>query len=507
MHSKHYVSLFLILTLQFNLSFAQINPVKIRAFRKANEQSIMKEYLRFLSIPNETNDTANIIRNAEFVKTMLEKRGIRATFLMPAKGNPVVFGEVISPEATKTIIFYAHYDGQPVNPKQWSPGLKPFEPVFITAPIEQGGHIIPYKEGDPFDESWRISGRASADDKAGVMCIINAYEALIKSGGKSCNIKFFFEGEEEKGSPSLDEILKTNKGKLSSDIWIICDGPRSATGKKLLSYGVRGDVNMSLTIFGPKRPLHSGNFGNWAPNPGLLMTQLLAGMKDEKGHVLIHGFYDDVIPFTETEKNAISKIPSVEKTLKEELGIVRPDGDGKPLMILLNEPSLNINGVQSGNVGAMASNIIPAKAEAVLDLRLVPGNDYNRQVQKVVNHIISKGYYVIDHDPTQDERMNHARIIKIIHDFGYNAQRTRMDLPIANSVASAVQSTINYPLIRMPGVGGSLPLFILEKDLGANIVTIPLVNFDNNQHAENENVRLDYLWEGIETIAQVMQLK
>lgn len=157
--------------LLFNAS-AQTSTQKIKDFRKANEQAIIEEYLQFVSIPNKTNDTPNINRNTEVVAGMLKKRGIAPQLLKLVKGNPIVFAEVKIPGATKIIIFYAHYDGQPVNPKQWSLGLKPFEPVFITAAIEQGGHIVSYKAGDPVGASWRLSGRASADDKAGVMCII-----------------------------------------------------------------------------------------------------------------------------------------------------------------------------------------------------------------------------------------------------------------------------------------------------------------------------------------------
>jgi len=487
---------------------AQSNQQKITDYRKANEERIIAEYLKFVAIPDETTDSVNIPLNSAYVAAMLEKRGIHAEILTPAKGNPVVFGEVKVPGATKTLNFYAHYDGQPVNPKQWAKGLKPFEPVFITAPIEQGGSIIDYKPGMAINPDWRLSGRASADDKADIMCIINAYDALIKNKiAPTCNMRFFFEGEEEKGSPHLAEIFRKYKGKLASDLWIICDGPRHASGKKMVVFGVRGDVNMRLTVYGPKRPLHSGNYGNWAPNPGLMLAQLLAGMKDDNGHVLIKGFYDDVVPLSATEKAAISKIPPVEDGLKKELDIAQPEGGNRSLIEALMQPSLNINGMSSGNVGALAANVIPVKAEAVLDLRLVLGNDVDRQVQKVIDYVKSQGYYVTDKEPTEEERLKHDKVIMITHDFGYNAQRTSMDLPIAQSVVKAIQTTVDYPLVLTPSSGGSLPLFIFEKELGAKVISVPLVNYDNNQHAENENVKISFLWEGIETIAAIMQMK
>jgi len=486
---------------------SQSTQSKIKQYCQVNQVKLIDEYKEFLSIPNIAADSVNIRRNADFIMKMMRDRGIKAELLFgksPA-ANPAVYGKITVKNAKHTIALYAHYDGQPVNPKQWSEGLEPFNPVFITAPLERGGKIINYNKGDAIDTSWRISGRSSADDKAGVMAILNAYDALVKNKvALANNIIFFFEGEEEEGSTHLGELFENNKEKLQSDLWIIIDGPRHVTGKKMISFGVRGDVNMDLTVYGPKRPLHSGNYGNWAPSPSMNLVQLLASMKDDKGNVVINGFYDDVVPLSASEKEAISKVPDIEETLKKELGIKQPDGERKPFLELLSLPTLNINGIQSGNVGSMASNQIPAKAEAVLDLRLVKGNDVARQMQKVTRHIESKGFHVLDHDPSDEERLQFAKLIKITHSTGYNAQRTPMDLPIAKGIIKAVQSTVAYPVILIPSSGGSLPLVVFEEKLNAKVISIPIVNYDNNQHAENENVQISYLWEGIETIAAVM---
>lgn len=501
---------FLLLALLFCLQgniYSQNGLPKIRQYVSANEQTILNEYIQFVSIPNVSSDTSNILKNTAFIQRMMEQHGIKTELLSGTTPgvNPAVFGEVKVPGATKTIAFYAHYDGQPVNPKQWATGLEPFRPVFITAPMESGGTIVSHTPGTAIDHNWRLTGRGSADDKAGVMTIINGYASLHKSRVPlKHNIKFFFEGEEEVGSIHLDEIFIKYKEKLKADIWIISDGPRHVSGKKLVQFGVRGDVNMNLTVYGAKRPLHSGNYGNWAPNPAMMLVQLLAGMKDDKGNVLVKDFYNDVIPLTETEKKAIAAIPNIEETLKTELGISAPDGEGKSFLELLHLPTLNINGINSANTGKLAANIIPVKAEATLDLRLVAGNDVERQIQKVIRHIESKGYYVIDHDPTDSERKQYGRLIKITSGSGYNAQRTPMDLPIAQCVIKAVQSTVDYPVVLLPSAGGSLPLYLFEKLLGAKVVTVPVVNYDNNQHAENENMKIGYLFEGIETMAAIM---
>jgi acetylornithine deacetylase/succinyl-diaminopimelate desuccinylase-like protein len=505
-----YFILFLIICCSSCELFAQATQDKVKQFVRSNQDSIINEYIRFLSIPDVSSDTANIPLNVEFIKNMMRQRGISNEELhgRTAGVNPAVYGEIKVPGAKRTIGLYAHYDGQPVNSKQWANGMEPFKPVFINNSLEHGGTIVAHNPGQPIDPEWRLTGRASADDKAGVMIVLNAYNALVRSGVKpKDNIKFIFEGEEEVGSTHLDEIFKNNKEKLQADIWIIIDGAKRVTGENQVVFGVRGDVNMNLTVYGAKRPLHSGGFGNWAPNSAMRLVQLLAGMKDEKGKVLIEGFYDDVIPLTTEEKKAIAAIPDVTLTLKKELGIAVPDGDGVSFLELLSLPTLNINGMQSAIAGKLSANIIPATAEATLDLRLVPGNDVERQVQKVKDYIRLKGYYIIDHDPTDEERSQYGYLIKITTDKGYNAQRTPMNLPIAQNVIKAVQATISYPVVLIPSSGGSLPLFLFEKYLDAKVVTVPLVNYDNNQHAENENVKVQYLFEGINTIAAIMLME
>jgi len=490
------------------ISFSQTAIEKVNQFVKANEKKLMDEYLQFVALPNVTRDTVNILRNAAFIRSMMEQRGIKTELLDGTTPgvNPAVFGEVKVPGAKTTLAFYAHYDGQPVNPAKWTGGLKPFEPVFIDKPIELGGKIVSSPNG--FLSEWRLTGRGSADDKAGVMTILNAYDALIKTGTPlKHNLKFFFEGEEELGSIHLDEIFTKHKEKLAADLWIIADGPRHVSGKKNIVFGVRGDVNMNLTVYGAKRPLHSGNYGNWAPNPAKLLVDLLAGMKDEKGNILVKGYYDDVIQLSASEREAISKIPAIEETLKQELGIVEPEGGGKSFIELMHLPTLNINGIRSADVGELAANIIPSKAEATLDLRLVLGNEVDKQISKVVKHIESKGFHVTDHEPTDEERLKYGNLIKITRGQGYPAQRTSFDIPIVKDVVKAVQSTVNYPVVLIPSAGGSLPLYLFEKTLKTKLISVPVVNYDNNQHAENENMLIKFLWEGIETMAAVMVME
>ena len=486
--------------------------VAIRKYTRDNMASMVGEFISFLSIPNVASDSVNIPGNTGFIMQMMKKRGIENIRLLYAVSKatpPAIYGEVNVPGAKRTIFFYAHYDGQPVNPDQWAKGLSPFEPKLFSESIERNGKNIPFPKDSVFNPEWRIYCRSSSDDKAGVVAILNAFEAVRQSGIQSTsNLKFFFEGEEEAGSPHLQEIMQQHGSLLQSDLWIICDGPVHQSGKKQIVFGVRGDAHLELTVYASKRPLHSGHYGNWAPNPAMMLAKLLSSMKDDNGRVTIKGFYDDVTPLTATEKNALDKVPVPDDQLKEELGIAATETPGLRLNEAINLPSLNINGMQSGNIGKMASNQIPTTASAVIDLRLVLGNDWERQQQKVIEHIKAQGYFVTDKEPTGDERKKHEKIIQVVaKKDGYNAQRTSMELPIIKNVIDAVGSTTQGQPVLVPTLGGSLPLYLFEKYLNAVTVTVPIANHDNNQHAENENIRLQNLFDGIETMAVLMMMK
>ena len=236
----------------------------------------------------------------------------------------------------------------------------------------------------------------------------------------------------------------------------------------------------------------------------MTLVKLLASMKDENGRVTIKDFYSDVIPLSATEKEALKNTPAVDKELKKIIGFAREDMSGKTLMESINLPSLNINGIESSNVGTIQANVIPVSATAVIDLRLVLGNDWKRQQQKVIDHITRQGFHVTDHEPTDEERNRYQKIVQITRGVGDNAERTSMDLPIAKKVVAAVQQTTKGRVLQVPTLGGSLPLEDLVKVLNAKFLIVPIANFDNNQHAENENIKLKNFWEGIETLAAVM---
>lgn len=487
----------------------QAQSPRVRQWRAANEHTLLGEYVEFLAIPNVARDSVNIRRNAEHLAGMMRRRGLEPRLLEAEGAPPAVYGEWKVPGATRTLVLYAHYDGQPTDSAAWH-GSHPWRPVFRTARLDQGGRIVPFPaQGQPVDPEWRLYARSASDDKAGVMAILSAVDALRASGLRpTSNLKFFFEGEEEAGSPHLDDVLRRNAELLRADAWIIADGPVHQSGRKQVVYGVRGDVNVDVTVYGPLRPLHSGHYGNWAPNPAMLLAELLATMKDDEGRVTIAGWYDDAEPLGPAEREAIAALPVNDSALMAELGIARPEGGGALLAELIAMPSLNVNGFESGGIAAGARNVIPTEARAVLDLRLVRGNDHRRQVQRLTDHVRSRGYHVLDREPTPDERRAHPRVARVVaRPGGYNAERTPMDLPISRAVLRAVQSTSADPVYAVPTLGGSLPLSIISEALGTRTVTVPVVNHDNNQHAEDENLRLQNLWDGIETMAAVMTME
>lgn len=475
----------------------------------AQQHAVLQEFVEFLMLPNLASDRVAIRANADRLTAMLASRNLSPRILQGASPDepPAVYGEWLTPGAKRTVVFYAHYDGQPTDPKKWTV-TQPWTPAFYTDIASRGRPMSAPTAGTIINPNTRIYARSSSDDKAGVIAILAAID-LLRASGKTpgVNIKLFFDGEEEAGSPHLEQTVSRHRELLKSDAWVICDGPIHQSGRKQVVFGVRGDVNVNVTVYGPTRPLHSGHYGNWIPNPGMTLAKLLASMKDATGRVTVAGWYSDVEPLGAEERAALKRIPAVEQQLLDELGVAKPEGSGRSLVQLITEPSLNVNGIESAEAGDGARNVITTQAIATLDLRLVKGNDYLRQIEKLRRHIRKQGFLVIDREPTMAERRKHAKIARVEkRGGGYNAERTSMSNPFAARVAAAVQSTSRQEVVLLPTAGGSLPLAILKNTLGALTLTVPIANYDNNQHAEDENIRLGNLFDGIETMAAVMQI-
>ena len=489
------------------LVFGQQNQASTAArdWRETHEGPILREFMDLLAMPNIARDEANIHKNAEAIVKLLEKRGVKTRMLEVPSAPPVVFGEIVTPGATRTLVFYAHYDGQPLDPKEWA--SSPWQPVLRDGPLNRDSHVVVLPANGPINPEWRLYARSASDDKAPVIAILTALDALqaarIPLGS---NIKLVFEGEEEAGSPHLASIIEKYKGLLGSDVWLICDGPVHQSRRQQIVFGARGIATVDITLYGPNHELHSGHYGNWAPNPAMQLAHLLASMKDDDGRVLIDHFYDGVEPLTEIERRAVAEAPDVDQDLMRELWLGHTEGGGKKLVDLLNLPSLNIRGMSSARTGSGASNVIPSTATATIDMRLVQGIDHNAAEQRVIEHIRRQGYFVVDTEPDAQTRMSHPKVARVqVESGGYNASRTSMDLPISQLVLKTADSA-RGPVVKLPTMGGSVPLYMIDEILHVPTITVPIANHDNNQHSFNENIRIQNLWDGIELMAALLAM-
>ncbi len=473
----------------------------VRDWTHRNEAAIVREFVELLAIPNVASDTPNIERNARHIKALFEKRGLAVEILDGAGGPPAVYAERRAPGATRTLGVYIHYDGQPVEPEKWA--SDPWKPVLRDAPVEAGGRERPLTP--PFDPEWFLYGRGASDDKAPIVGWLAALDALKASGLEpKVNLKFLLEGEEEAGSRHLPELMRRERERLRADLWLLCDGPVHQSRRAQVFFGARGVMGLELTLYGPLRALHSGHYGNWAPNPAAALARLVASMRDPDGRILIDGFYDDVRPLTPGETQALASIPDADAALRESLGLGATEGGGKRLAETVLHPALNLRGLLSGAARDKAQNAIPVEARASIDFRLVPEQRPERLREKVEAHLRREGFHVVHADPDRATRLANPRIARLDWDPGYPAARAPMDLPAAQAVLRAVKAATGAEPIAVPTLGGSIPMYLFGEALDTPVIGVPIANHDNNQHAANENLRLRNLWDGIAIYAALL---
>jgi acetylornithine deacetylase/succinyl-diaminopimelate desuccinylase-like protein len=475
-----------------------------RAYREHNEAAILGEFTTLLAVPNLASDSVNIWRNADLLVRMLAARGFRNTKLLTVPGAPpAVYGELPSPGATRTLVLYAHYDGQPLDPKQWS--SPPWSPVLRDGP---GGKEIPLPAAGSaarVDPEARLYARSAGDDKASIIAMLAAIDAMRDQHiEQSVNLKVFFEGEEEAGSGHLRRILETYAPTLTGDAWLFCDGPVHPSGRQELVFGQRGVTDMELTIYGPTRALHSGHYGNWAPNPGALIANLIASMRDDDGHIKIAGYYDDVRPISAAEHKAIAALPPYDETLRKALGLARTEANDANLAERTMLPALNVRGIRVGGVRETGSNTISTEAYASFDLRLVPDQTPDRVQRLVEEHIRRQGYFVTHDSATLAVRLAHPKVARVEWGSGYPPSRAPLDGPFGGAVLAALNDGAPAPLLALPTSGGSGPAYLFEQVLRVPMVSLPIANYDDNQHAANENLRIKNLWDGIELYAALL---
>ena len=477
---------------------------QIEQYRSSHEAAIVGDMVALTQLKSIAADPPGLLATAHWLEAALKTRGFEVTELATGPSSPpAVFASLKTPGAKRTVVFYAHYDGQPVTPSQWS--SDPFTPVMRADALSADAHEVDWrKAAPPYDPEWRLFGRAVSDDKASIGAFLAAFDALKATHTPpSVNIKVLWEGEEEAGSEHLSHALKENQKLLSADLFLIGDGPVHQTRKPMIYFGARGILSLEATIYGPLRALHDGHYGNWVPNPASMAATLISQMRNDDGRILIPGFSDSVRAITADELAALKAMPPVADTLKKEYGIGRTEGS-EDLPASIMRPALNIRGIRSGQVGESAANAIPTTASISIDFRLVPDQTPSGSRAAVEHFLTAHGWTIVSEDPDLATRLAHPRIIKLAWDAAYPALRSDMSSPAAKAVIAAASQAAGAPVVVLPMSGGSVPLYMFAEVFTAPIICLPIVNHDNNQHAANENLRLQNLWDGIGTYAALM---
>ena len=437
---------------------------KIHSYIDAHSQRFIDELAAFVRQPSISSQGVGIEACARLLMRMMEEAGIHAES-MPMGGDtnpPLIYGELESPGAQKTLLVYGHYDVQPPEPiDAWD--SPPFEPT-----IRNG----------------RMYGRGTADNKAQMFAHIKAVEAILRTGGTiPVNLKFMFDPEEEIGSPNLDRFIRTTGDKFKADIGYYSDGPIHPSMRPKVSFGNRGMCYVEINHQEAGRDVHSGHFAEALPNPNWRMIQLLGSLKDTTGRVLIDGFYDDVLPVTDMEKTALAGIPFDEKAQLADLRLKKfniTDDVGFWEMTTL-APSLNIAGYSSGYGGEGAKTIIPCKTRVKIDMRLVKNQNPVDIFEKFKRHMERHGFDDFE--------------LKLLSCCG--PRRTPLEDPHAPAFIEAARKVHGVEPVVIPSGGGTVPLAFFDDFLDVPLIAIPYGNPDEMNHAPNENMDLDLFIKGI----------
>ena len=468
----------------------------------AATQRNFPEFLELLAIPDVADVPADIQRNATFLKSAFDRRGFETRLLTNPANRPLVYAHYPAhAPGAKTVLFYIHFDGQPVVPAEWAQ-KDPFEPVVKKRAA--GGAWQPVGRdalmATPLDPELRVFARAASDDKAPIVMMLTAID-LLGAGKMSpaIDVKVILDSEEEMSSPSLAGVTAANSELLKADALVILDGPAHASGRPTLVFGNRGIATATLVVYGPRAPLHSGHFGNYAPNPAFRLAALLAGMKDDDGRVRIAGWYDGVA-LTDADRAVLAATGDDEPALLKRIGIAKPERVGKTYQEALQYPSLNVRGMASASVGAKAANIVPSEATAELDFRTTPETDGHRLIGLVQKYIEQQGYHLVDGMPTDADRAKYDRLASFTPGAVQKAERTAMDSPVGQWAHAAMREAFGTEPVRIRMLGGTVPTDVLVEALHTPFVIVPTVNADNNQHAHDENLRVGNLVSGTRAV-------
>jgi acetylornithine deacetylase/succinyl-diaminopimelate desuccinylase-like protein len=473
-------------------------------------QQNLPELLDLLAIPNVADQPADIQRNATFLEQAFAKRGFKVRRVDNPAQRPAVLAELsgAGPQA-RTVLLYAHFDGQPVIPENWSQ-QDPFGPVVKRRDAQGKWQDVGRQalQANPLDPELRVFARSAADDKAPIMMILTAVD-LLRAQKKSpaINVKVLLDPEEEMGSPSLAGMIDSDRAAFAADAMVILDGPQHDSGRSTIVFGNRGITQATLTVFGPRAPLHSGHFGNYAPNPAMRLARLLASMKDDNGRVLVKGYYDGV-SLSSAERASLTAVGDDEAALRKRIGIARAEKVGDTYQEALQYPSLNVRGMGSAGIGAKAANIVPSEAVAEIDIRTTPTTDGRKLFELIKRHIEQQGYRLVDHPPSDDDRAAHDKLASFRLGSVQAAAGTPMDAAVGKWALAALKSPTAPNPARKPVqirmMGGTVPTDVLVDALRLPFVLIPTVNGDNNQHAHDENLRIGHFLTGTEIVYSLL---
>jgi acetylornithine deacetylase/succinyl-diaminopimelate desuccinylase-like protein len=488
-------------------TIAATDPAKAAAdaWRQTHEKQILDEFSSFVSLPDVATNIADVDANAERLEDMLRARGFSVRPLRASPGTPAtVFGERKVPGAKRTVLYYAHYDGQPVGQKGWA--SPPFMPTMRSGRLgDVNVRDVDWRTAPgPANPDWRLYARAVADDKVTIEALLVAMDALKAADIKlSVNIKLYYEGEEEQGSPHIAAIVEANKDVLKTDLIVMGDGPMHQSGRQMVNFGSRGYLGARMTVFGPLRPLHDGHYGSWAPNPAVEIARVIASLRDDSGRILIPHFYDAVRPPTPAEKSALAALPPIEALLAHDLGIVPITHER--LADSYFHPTLNVRAIHVGDEGPTAANAVATQASASIDFRLTPGETPGDVKALTEHYLASQGWLIVDAPPNLATRLANPKILLLTWDEGSSMPvRTDIGAPAAKASVAAIQRVESEPVLELPMVGASSGIAAMVTGLDAPMVGVSIANFDDNQHAENENIRIGNLWDGIDVYAALL---
>jgi acetylornithine deacetylase/succinyl-diaminopimelate desuccinylase-like protein len=432
------------------------------AYVDAHRQDFLDRLIDYVRRPSISAHGLGIAEVAAYIADVMNRLGLAAR-IIPTDGWPMVLAERNDVPGAPTVLLYGHYDVQPPDPlEEWvSP---PFEPTI--------------RDG-------RLYARGVGDNKGQHFAQIMALESLLACrGALPCNVKVLLEGEEEIGSPQMPHFVRAHRDELHADLVITSDGPVDVDGRARLRFGVRGVLSFELQARGANRDLHSGNWGGVAPNPIWTLVHLLGTMKNDRGIVTIDGFYDNVDPPTEMERETLENLPiDVDGVMRmldlETLDEPRARGFYERLS---SWPTFTINGLHGGYGGPGSKTVLPHEAFAKCDIRLVESQTADEVFAKVEAHV-----------------RRHAPAVRVIRQGSMDPSKTRIDSPYTEPIRRGIAAGQGEEPLLVPAMGGSLPDYVFTKTLGIPAFGVPYANADEANHAPNENLEIERFYKGIKT--------